>query len=571
MSQSSATLQSSLNELSTGDLDIRKAREVVHKAIEVGDEMLQRIYTALRGLAWRMIRAREVPADLPEWHDVCTHAAAMIRFKGREDIAERIETLAELIAQTSRFNDFQPLDEVLGRLHVAQILKTLARHKGKAKRSVLAKASDLGDANLSRVIAVLIAHGLVERQRSGKEAVLSLTSASRQILHRIGVQASSRPAADQPLVSELDLATIWWNVDGDVLGATDAFKELLRELGYLPAEMPTKAVWAKWISGIILGNRGDDASDGVSLQLAEHIWVKYLEKRLADGVVVACLVDISAEGAAEARLRKELGNKIEDNAIKAEEITKLRQQVIDAELEASRNHRRLLSVKNAVENLRTELLVSTASIASNVKSLQVEEGLYEWSKSFHTLDAQISAIKTAIQHFLVVPSTDSEPRIDLGGTLNSARLIEESMVTVNALAGAEFEYWNVEDAMLANCRIDNSAMAVLGNAMLFYARDNSSAHFVVRPTIHDMSLVIGLFLKTAKMKHAPRHSPDRNTHQQDINTRYTYVRDIAEASTGIVYAEPNNESSHSAFVEVSFPIVSLEGSHATHVLEQASG
>jgi hypothetical protein len=118
----------------------------------------------------RKVSFSAVPITSDRSAHLYTHAAALLRRQERSDRAERLVALADLVAQTSRFVDRQPLEVVLGRQDVACLLSTLKEKRGKALRSILKDASGLADAHLSRVLGILSAHALIRRRRLGKEA-----------------------------------------------------------------------------------------------------------------------------------------------------------------------------------------------------------------------------------------------------------------------------------------------------------------------------------------------------------------------------------------------------------------
>jgi hypothetical protein len=177
MQTPSTEIRAGLEALAAGDLEVGVARKTVRQAIAAGGCLPSEVYDALRYATWRMMRAREVPEDIVEWHDLYTHAAALLKHRRRSDLAERLTAFADLVAQTGRFADRQPLEEVLGRQHVACLLTKLREERGKTLRSILKDASGLADANLSRVLGILSAHGLIRRRRLGKEAEIELTEA----------------------------------------------------------------------------------------------------------------------------------------------------------------------------------------------------------------------------------------------------------------------------------------------------------------------------------------------------------------------------------------------------------
>jgi len=143
-----------------------------------------------------------MPDDVPEWHDLYKHASSLARLAGRTDLAERIHALAELVSQTVRFADRQSLEEVLARRHVADMIAGLVWRDGTARRTLLAEASGLAEANLSRVLAILEAHGLIRRRRADKEVIVSLTDEGQRAAS--GVMALSGGATSYRQSRDVD-------------------------------------------------------------------------------------------------------------------------------------------------------------------------------------------------------------------------------------------------------------------------------------------------------------------------------------------------------------------------------
>jgi DNA-binding MarR family transcriptional regulator len=203
MDTSATEIRAGLEALAAGDLDVGAARRAVRQAIAAGGCLPSEVYDTLRYATWRMMRAREVPEDIVEWHDLYTHAAALLQHCKRPDLAERLTALADLVAQTGRFADRQPLKDVLGRQHVASLLSRLENEGGKALRSILKDVSGLADANLSRVLGILSAYGLIRRRRLGKEAEIELTEAGHAAADaaaKAGAEQRHRKNLDVPLL-----------------------------------------------------------------------------------------------------------------------------------------------------------------------------------------------------------------------------------------------------------------------------------------------------------------------------------------------------------------------------------
>jgi hypothetical protein len=106
-------------------------------------------------------------------------------------LAERLTALHELLGESIALGETLDTTDVTRRQHVAEVLDFLSRHGGQANRSAIGAHLSLGQANLTRVLNVMSAGGLVERSTLGKEAVFTL-SRGRLQTHRARPRAKQR-------------------------------------------------------------------------------------------------------------------------------------------------------------------------------------------------------------------------------------------------------------------------------------------------------------------------------------------------------------------------------------------
>jgi DNA-binding MarR family transcriptional regulator len=105
-------------------------------------------------------------------------------------VAERLTVLHELLGEFIALGEALDTADVTRRQHIAEVLDFLARHGGLPNRSAIGAHLSLGQANLTRVLNLMSAGGLVERSTLGKEASFTLS--------RSGPQARrTRPRAKQ--------------------------------------------------------------------------------------------------------------------------------------------------------------------------------------------------------------------------------------------------------------------------------------------------------------------------------------------------------------------------------------
>jgi DNA-binding MarR family transcriptional regulator len=550
MSTSLTELRSSLDALSAGDIDTREARLAVRRAIDSGGDMIDRVYVALRGAAWRIISARQVPEDLAEWHDIHTHAAVRARLAERPDLAERLSTLAELVAQTGRFADRQPLNEVLERRHVVDLLVELARHGGSARRALLAEATALADANLSRVLAILSAHGLIMRKRSGKEALFSLTEAGRGAAAKAGALCYAPTGISETTWwNQFDVPVALWTADGDQIGSSDAFRRLVSDAGCQGLSALDWRAWTGWLESTVRDEHPADQGKRV-LQLSDRLWVRYVEQHFQDGTICVWLFDISVEKETEANLSREL-------RAYEQEIAKLKEQIAEAEAKAEEHRRRLLSFMTAVNQRRFDLMKGAASLATRIKSW-AESVPETWRPGFEDVDRQAMAIKQAMQYLLAMPDA-SKPKLP-NQILDPRVLIEQSGEIVSRLSGSHFEYDFHE---IKQVRAYEPALrAAICHAMLTHLRESNAQKYILSTKVENKTLFVlllgldGLRARDADFDHFMQLEGDESTIMQS----YSYCRDLVQLVNGKVSAGVEESGRRRrSFVQMTFPVETVKG------------
>ena len=223
MSKNEAAHHARLEMIARGDLTPAEALSVIRDTLDHTER------GAVRDFVWRTLTARDFGDDLSEWHDVVRHSVSLTRKKGSEDFAERLYALAELISQSGRFAELQPVGEVLQRKHVRQLLVIVGSSPRAVPRSELAEKLNLGDANLSRILTLLASIGLITRRRIGKEASFELTEAGRAaVAGEIGVKKQSTANVN---IEAVGVPMAVWNSGGWPAGANSDFLELIDTLG----------------------------------------------------------------------------------------------------------------------------------------------------------------------------------------------------------------------------------------------------------------------------------------------------------------------------------------------------
>ncbi|MBV8649677.1 hypothetical protein, partial [Paludibacterium sp.] len=111
------------------------------------------------------------------WSDILEAAASLMARSGQPSLGERIGALNDLISESISVGEVFGAVDVTRRQHVAEALRFLASNGGRAHRLDIGRHLGLGQANLTRVLNMMTAAGLVERSSLGKEAILVLSRA----------------------------------------------------------------------------------------------------------------------------------------------------------------------------------------------------------------------------------------------------------------------------------------------------------------------------------------------------------------------------------------------------------
>lgn len=176
-------------------------REVVRPRLErarADRRAAEETYACLRNRAYELVAGRRPKGDIAAWHDLMRRAAALLRDAARDDLACRIEALVELVYMTHVNAGRHDVDAVMRRKHVREILALVAaeRSTGGARRADVMGRLRILDANLSRILQVMDAAGLIVRTSHGKETRIDLTPEGRRRAAALAAQPTpAAPAA----------------------------------------------------------------------------------------------------------------------------------------------------------------------------------------------------------------------------------------------------------------------------------------------------------------------------------------------------------------------------------------
>ncbi len=488
MTSSSHEFRADLAALSAGDLDVQKARILISKALRKDDGIAGQIYDALRGAAWRLISSREIPDDIAEWHDVYTHSVALAVDSGHSAMAERITALSQLVSQTSRFMESQPVNEVMSRMHVVELLNELVKHNGKVHRSKLAEATGLADANLSRVLAILNTHGIIRRKRAGKQAIIEITDLGLAALSQCDENLMhTTPPTNIHWWDRLQVPIAVWDKSGEAVGCNKSFQKLMAMAGYESASAIDKSSWSDWLDKTIVPEAQTNRHCR-TLSFSNGVWVRCFEHAYHDGTTYVALIDVSAERIREDAFQRELRSRNEEISQLKMEIADLKRQVADVERHAEEQNKRLLSYTSAVEQVRTKLLEGTYRLGNQVKEWMInfpEGGI--WRDRFSDADNRVWALHYAMKNFLITMDATEVPRPPVYDDPYS--LIQQSVDTVATLSPQIELSYQLDDKVLGN--VDASPFtAAISSAMFSHFSESESVKFLLSTMVRDKQLVV---------------------------------------------------------------------------------
>lgn len=180
----------SFDKLELGALSPVDVKAFVANALSKGDDraLAIRLYESLRVLTGRLLADRLGSEELRAWHSAIDAISA--QFDGLDEPwFARMEALAHLLHDRVGLIEARPVEDVLRRQHVRAVLEALgAAGRNTLTRAEIKGALGLEEANLSRVLTLMVDAGLIERHRLGKAALFALSSIGRNVLCELNEQ-----------------------------------------------------------------------------------------------------------------------------------------------------------------------------------------------------------------------------------------------------------------------------------------------------------------------------------------------------------------------------------------------
>uniref|UniRef100_UPI003F498C40 hypothetical protein n=1 Tax=Ensifer adhaerens TaxID=106592 RepID=UPI003F498C40 len=182
-----------LDDIARGDVDAAGAHSfIVQYLSPPNEDLVEDLYTALRSWLWTTLNERRRDDDLKAWFEIIRGVASYVE-KDFQLQAERLKVLYELLYESISVEETIPVADLLQRSHVTEILKLLHSSGDRpVERAAICKDLNFKQANLSRVMSLLTANGLVERLAHGKAASYELTLAGRGVAERVTLTSSEK-------------------------------------------------------------------------------------------------------------------------------------------------------------------------------------------------------------------------------------------------------------------------------------------------------------------------------------------------------------------------------------------
>lgn len=166
-----------LEKIASADVDAAQAEKIIAPIIVSADERIaKKVYRALRAWTWKALNERRRDEDLRAWYQLIRGVSAFF-LREHKSQSDSLQVLYELIHESIAVSEIIPVQEVVNRDHVRRILNIMFRSPGRwVQRSDLIVELKVKQANLSRIMGLVINTGLVERRLIGKNVEYRLTA-----------------------------------------------------------------------------------------------------------------------------------------------------------------------------------------------------------------------------------------------------------------------------------------------------------------------------------------------------------------------------------------------------------
>ncbi|WP_152016490.1 MULTISPECIES: hypothetical protein [unclassified Bosea (in: a-proteobacteria)] len=175
-----------LDRIALADASAVEARAILQQALaQPSVDVFKKVASTMRAWAWKALTSRRSDSELADWHDLLRRLATRANDVDQK-LAARFEMLAELIHESIASAEISDPKFVLQRSHTRKMLTLLAEAPDKRlERSELGTQLGLQQANLTRVINMLVDAGLVIKSMDGKRVVVEITRAGEHEAARL--------------------------------------------------------------------------------------------------------------------------------------------------------------------------------------------------------------------------------------------------------------------------------------------------------------------------------------------------------------------------------------------------
>lgn len=175
------TTSQDLDRIASADVTVEEARSILQDVLKRKNAAQTKgVDRALRAWVWKTLTSRRSDPELEDWHGLFEQVRIRVADTDAE-CAARISILGELIYESIASGDISDPKLVLQRSHTREILELLvAASGGRLERSSLKESLGLQEANLTRVINMLVDAGLVSKLIEGKRVIVEITKAGER-------------------------------------------------------------------------------------------------------------------------------------------------------------------------------------------------------------------------------------------------------------------------------------------------------------------------------------------------------------------------------------------------------
>jgi len=175
----------------------KAARADIRQLLKADPSATRKVYAGLAHKVWTLLIECRLDAEVRDWHALLQSVRAFVASHDTA-AAERLVALSDLLRESVSLAETSPARALVRRPHAKAILERLHQADKSVPRRILRDELKIGESHLSNVLTKLVAHGLINRRESGKEALFAITEHGREML---GV-----PLSDMRVVISQDIA-----------------------------------------------------------------------------------------------------------------------------------------------------------------------------------------------------------------------------------------------------------------------------------------------------------------------------------------------------------------------------